>query len=95
MTVVGLTLIALTVARTGGGNLVSVTNSLAPSAIIGGIPVYGNPESFKITGNPLAGLGTAGTIVINGVTLTPATAVSKLTGSLVAIQGSGSVRIGP
>jgi hypothetical protein len=40
-------------------------------------------------------LGTAGTISINGVPLMPATGVSKLTGSLVAIQGSGSVRIGP
>jgi hypothetical protein len=73
-----------------------VTNSLAPTALIGGIPVYGAPSSFTLTGaTPLAGLGTAGTITINGVPLTPTTPLSSLKGSLIAVQGSGTVKIGP
>jgi hypothetical protein len=79
---------------TGAGNLVSVTNSLAPTALIGGIPVYAPRGGLSVTGsNALAGLGTSGTIRINGVALTPTTPLSSLNGSLVAIQG-GTVRIG-
>lgn len=83
------------VSFSGNGNLLSVTNSFAPTALIGGIPVYGAADSFKITSpTALAGLGSAGTIKINGVTLTPTTPLSSLTGSLVAIQGNGKVKVG-
>jgi hypothetical protein len=84
------------VSFSGTGNALNVTNSLAPTALIGGIPVYGAPSSFTLTGaTPLAGLGTAGTITINGVPLTPTTPLSSLKGSLIAVQGSGTVKIGP
>jgi hypothetical protein len=83
------------VSFSGSGNLLSVTNSFAPTAIIGGIPVYGPVGSFQITSpTALAGLGTSGTIRINGVALTPTTLLSSLTGSLVAVQGSGAVKVG-
>lgn len=77
----------------GSGNLLSVNNSFAPTAIIGGVPVYGPAGSFQIGRNALAGLGTAGTIKINGVVLTPTNA-GQVTGSLVAIQGNGAVKVG-
>jgi hypothetical protein len=82
------------VSFSGTGNLLNVTNSFAPTALIGGVPVYGPADSFRISGNALAGLGTAGTIKINGVALTPTTPLSSLSGSLVAVQGNGTVRIG-
>ncbi|HKB24800.1 MAG TPA: FecR family protein [Methylomirabilota bacterium] len=84
------------VSFSGNGNLLNVTNSFAPTAIIGGIPVYGLADSLRVTSpNALARLGSAGTIKINGVTLTPTTPLASLTGSLVAIQGSGSkVKVG-
>jgi hypothetical protein len=83
------------VSFSGSGNLLSVTNSFAPTAIIGGVPVYGPVGSFQITSpTALAGLGTSGTIKINGVALTPTTPLSSLTGSLVAVQGSGAVKVG-
>jgi hypothetical protein len=84
------------VSFSGSGNLLNVTNSFAPTAIIGGIPVYGLADNLRVTSpNALAGLGAAGTIRINGVTLTPTTPLSSLTGSLVAIQGNGSkVKVG-
>lgn len=79
----------------GSGNVLNVTNNLVPTALIGGVPVSGPADSFRISGNALAGLGTAGTIRINGVVLTPTTPLSSIRGSLVAVQGSGTVRVGP
>jgi hypothetical protein len=66
-----------------------------PTALVGGIPVYGLPSSISITGTPLAGLGSSGTITVNGVPLTPTTPLSSLKGSLITVQGSGTVKIGP
>ena len=80
---------------TGTDNFVSITNSFAPTALIGGVPVYAPGGGFSVTtSNALAGLGTSGAIKINGVTLTPTTSLSRLTGSLVVVQG-GSVKVGP
>jgi hypothetical protein len=59
------------------------------------VPVSGPADSVRISGNALAGLGAAGTIRINGVTLTPTTPLSVINGSLVAVQGGGTVRVGP
>lgn len=84
------------VSFSGTGNVLNVTNSFVPTALILGIPVYGAPANFNITGAaPLAGLGSAGTITINGVPLTPTTPLSSLRGSLVTVQGPGAVKIGP
>jgi len=83
------------VSFSGSSNALNVTNNLAPTALIGGVPVYGPADSFRISGNALAGLGAAGTIRINGVTLTPTTPLSVINGSLVAVQGGGTVRVGP
>jgi hypothetical protein len=82
------------VSFSGTGNLLNITNSFVPTALIGGIPVYGPVDSFRVSGNALAGLGTAGTIKINGVALTPTTPLSRLTGSLVAVQGNGTLKVG-
>jgi len=80
---------------TGTDNFVGITNSFAPTALIGGVPVYAPGGGFSVTtSNALAGLGTSGAIKINGVTLTPTTSLSRLTGSLVVVQG-GSVKVGP
>ena len=79
----------------GRGNALNVTNSFVPTALIAGIPVSGPPSSFSIAGTPLAGLGTAGTITINGVPLTPNTPLTSLKGSLITVQGNGTVKIGP
>ena len=78
----------------GAGNSISVSNTFAPTALVGGVPVSGPAGSFSISGTALAGLGTAGTITINGTALTPTTPLSSLTGSLVRIQDSGTVKIG-
>lgn len=84
------------VSFSGRGNVLNVTNSFVPTALIGGIPVYGAPSSFNISGGAaLAGLGSAGTITINGVPLTPTTPLSSLRGSLITVQGSGAVKVGP
>jgi hypothetical protein len=83
------------VSFSGSGNLLNVTNSFAPTAILGGVPVYGPADGFRITSpNALVGLGSAGTIKINGVTLTPTTPLTSLTGSLVAVQGGSKVKVG-
>ena len=79
----------------GSGNLLNVTNNLVPTALIGGVPVYGPADSFRISGTALAGLGAAGTIKINGVALTPTTPLASIKGSLVAVQGNGTVKVGP
>ena len=81
------------VSFSGFNNVLNVSNSIAPTAIINGIPVAGPTDSFRIGANAIAGAG-SGTIRINGVPLTPNTPLSSLTGSLVAVQGSGAVRVG-
>jgi hypothetical protein len=84
------------VSFSGHGNALNVTNSFTPTALINGVPVHGPASSFSITsGAPLVGLGTSGTITINGVPLTSTTPLSSLKGSLIAVQGSGAVKIGP
>jgi hypothetical protein len=82
------------VSFSGTGNMLNVNNSIAPTAIINGIPVAGPVDSFRIGANAIGGTG-SGTIKINGVQLTPTTPLSSLTGSLIAVQGSGSVSVGP
>ena len=82
------------VSFSGTGNVVNVNNTIAPTAIINGIPVAGPVDSFRIGANAIGGTG-SGTIKINGVPLTPTTPLSSLTGSLIAVQGSGSVNVGP
>jgi len=79
---------------TGIGNVVNVTNSIAPTAVINGIPVAGPLDSFRIGANALASGTGSGTIRINGVLLTPATPLASLTGSLIAVQTGGTVKIG-
>jgi hypothetical protein len=81
------------VSFSGPGNVLNVNNSIVPTAIINGIPVAGPVDSFRIGANAIGGTGT-GTVRINGVALTPNTPLSSLTGSLVAVQGSGLVNIG-
>jgi hypothetical protein len=81
------------VSFSGAGNVLNVNNSIAPTAIVNGIPVSGPVDSFRIGANAIAGAA-AGTIRINGVALTPTTPLSSLTGSLVAIQGTGTVNVG-
>lgn len=88
------------VSFTGAGNVINVTNTLAPTGFMGGVPVFsslGGTTGFSLSsGTPLNGLNTAGTIKINGAALpTGATATSGITGSLIAIQGSGAVQLGP
>ena len=78
----------------GTGNVVNVTNSIAPTAVINGIPVAGPVDSFRIGANALASGTGSGTIRINGVLLTPATPLASLTGSLIAVQTGGTVKIG-
>ncbi|PYM93198.1 MAG: hypothetical protein DME04_12720 [Candidatus Rokuibacteriota bacterium] len=78
----------------GAGNTINITNSIVPTAIINGIPVAGAVDALRIGPNAIAGLGTSGTIKINGVTLTPTTPLSSLTGSLVAVQSGSGVKIG-
>jgi hypothetical protein len=81
------------VSFSGTGNDLNVTNSIAPTAIVSGIPVSGPTDSFRIGANAIAGAA-AGTIRINGVVLTPTTPLSNLTGSLVAVQSGGTVKVG-
>jgi hypothetical protein len=81
------------VSFSGTGNVLNVTNSIAPTAIVNGIPVSGPTDSFRIGANAIAGAA-AGTIRINGVVLTPTTPLSNLTGSLVAVQSGGTVKVG-
>jgi hypothetical protein len=82
---------------TGSLNVINVTNTFAPTTFIGGIPIFVAPGAtfnFSINGTPLAGLGTNGAININGASLQP-NATSGVTGSLVAVQGTGgTLKIG-
>lgn len=83
------------VSFSGAGNVLNVTNSFVPTALISGVPVYSPPGSVIIGATPLVGLGTAGTININGVPLTPTTPLSSLKGSLITVQDSAKIKIGP
>jgi hypothetical protein len=84
-----------------GGNALNVTNALAPTGFINGVPVFsslGGTTGFTFTNpTPLVGLNTLGTIKVNGTVLpNNATAASGITGSLLAIQaGGGKVKVGP
>jgi hypothetical protein len=56
----------------GTGNVINVTNTFAPTRFVSGIPIFvagGATANISITGTPFVGLGTAGTIRINGATL--------------------------
>ena len=57
-------------------------------------PVAGPVDSFRIGANALAGGTGSGTIRINGVPLTSSTPLTSLTGSLIAVQSGGVVKIG-
>ena len=81
------------VSFSGSGNVLNISNSIVPTAIINGIPVSGPTDSFRIGGNAIAGAAN-GAIRINGVLLTPTTPLSSLTGSLVAVQSGGRVSVG-
>jgi len=81
------------VSFSGSGNVLNISNSIVPTAIINGIPVSGPTDSFRIGANAIAGAA-SGTIRINGVLLTPTTPLGSLTGSLVAVQSGGTVRVG-
>ena len=81
------------VSFSGSGNVLNINNSIVPTALVNGIPVSGPTDSFRIGANAIAGAG-AGTIRINGVALTPNTSLSSLTGSLVAVQSGGTVKVG-
>jgi hypothetical protein len=81
------------VSFSGTGNVLNVSNAIVPTAIINGIPISGPADSFRIGASAIGGTGT-GTIRINGVALTPNTPLGSLTGSLVAVQGSGTVKVG-
>ena len=82
-----------------GGNGINVQNTLAPTGFLSGVPVFssqGGTNGFTVTNQtPLVGLNSLGTIKINGTALpNGATASAGVTGSLIAIQGGGTVRIG-
>ncbi len=78
----------------GAGNVLTVNNTYMPTGYIFGIPVYsslGGTTGFNILSNPISG---AGTIKVNGTTIT-STTNSGVTGSLVAITGTGgAVKVG-
>ena len=87
------------VSFSGSGNVINVTNTLVPTGYLFGVPVFsslGGTAGFNFTNpTPIAGLGTAGAIKINGTSLTTGT-TSGVTGSLVAITGTGgAVKVGP
>ena len=75
---------------------VALTLSWLPDSRRVAALIVGSGVLFGVLGGtPLAGLGSAGTININGVALTPTTPLSSLKGSLIAIQGAGTVKVGP
>jgi hypothetical protein len=85
------------VAFTGANGLINVTNTLAPTTFIAGIPVNVAPGgNIAIGQGALAGLNVNGnTIRINGTALpTGANANSGLTGSLISVGANGTVRVG-
>jgi len=81
------------VSFSGSGNVLNVSNSIVPTAIINGVPVSGPTDNFRIGASAIAGAA-SGTIRINGVVLTPNTPLASLTGSLVAVQSGGLVKVG-
>jgi hypothetical protein len=81
------------VSFSGSGNILNVNNSIVPTAIINGIPVSGPTDNFRIGASAITGAA-SGTIRINGVVLTANTPLANLTGSLVAVQSGGLVKVG-
>lgn len=83
---------------TGMNGLINVTNNLAPTAFIGGVPVFvAQGGNMPVIGQEaLTGLNVNGnTIRINGTALpTSATQTSGITGSLISVGANGSVRVG-
>ena len=83
---------------TGRNSTINISNSLAPTGYLNGIPVFsslGGTAGFTVTrATPLANLNTSGNkIVINGAQL-PTGATSGMTGSLIRIgPGGGTVKI--
>jgi hypothetical protein len=80
---------------TGTGNTINVTNSLAPTGYIAGIPVFsslGGTTGFSVTNANAFANFAGGTININGSPL-PAGATSGMTGSLLAIQGGTTTQV--
>jgi FecR protein len=84
------------VSFTGVGGMINVTNTLAPTAFITGIPVNVAPGgNIAIGAGALAGLNVNNnTIRINGTALpTNANANSGITGSLISVGANGTVRV--
>lgn len=82
------------VSFSGTGNRINVTNNLIPTIYFRGgipVPVSGGAANFTM-GIPFS-LGNGNVIRINGVQLTTTTDPTRLTGSLMAVQGSGKVTI--
>jgi hypothetical protein len=85
---------------TGSGGMLNVSNSLAPTTFLGGVPIYvasGATANLSLGTGALSGLN-LGTIWINGTKL-PANATmlpaNAKPGSLITVQGAGgSVRVG-
>ncbi|MBI2215894.1 MAG: FecR domain-containing protein [Candidatus Rokubacteria bacterium] len=83
----------------GSNNTVNLTNTLVPTGIVGGLPVFsslGGTAGFSGT-TAVSGLN-GNTIRINGAELPPggAPSIAGISGSVAAIQsGGGSVKIGP
>ncbi|MBI4637305.1 MAG: FecR domain-containing protein [Candidatus Rokubacteria bacterium] len=81
----------------GSGNTLNVTNGLVPNVFLNGIPIFkaGLTATVTVTNaNPLAGLNTNGnTISINGTPLP--TGATTASGSLIAVSGGGTVKVGP
>jgi hypothetical protein len=82
-----------------GGNVINLTNTLAPTGYLNGVPVFsslGGTTGFTFTNaTPLVGLNSLGAIKINNTPL-PNGATGGMTGSLIAIQsGGGTVKVGP
>jgi FecR protein len=85
------------VSFTGIGGTINITNTLAPTAFIAGIPVNVAPGgNIAIGQGALANLNVNNnTIRINNVALpTNATATSGITGSLISVGANGTVRVG-
>jgi FecR protein len=84
---------------TGINAAINVTNTLAPTSFIAGIPVSfaqgANVANVSIGAGALAGLNTNGNIIrINGTQLpSGATLASGITGSLINVGANGTVRI--
>jgi hypothetical protein len=77
--------------------VLNVTNTLAPTTFLGGVPVYvasGATANLSLGTGALAGLN-LGTIRINNAVLPANAGPGSVTGSLITVQGAGgSVRAG-